>query len=178
MPLESKYFIIFVSRRMRIDTQKASLVVNSEQIAVTMAPEVKISCTGTWTRTAEMFEQFLCPFLDPHIEELTVRSVPYEKTLNASRMAPASMGLHMCLFRVCAYFWFIWEEGLGQSSKLSFMWEAAMTGRGKRNHLNPFSQSLLFSWEWTETAPFGPLIIHKPLHSFIAMKECYEHCKF
>lgn len=39
--------------------------------------------------------------------------------------------LHICLSRVSVYFLFVWEEGLVQSSKLSFMWEAARMGRGK-----------------------------------------------
>lgn len=113
----------------------------------------------------------LCPFPDPHWQELAVWSVPYEKSPNASRI------FHICLLRVSVYFLFVWEEGLGQSSRLSFMGEAAMKGRGKGTTWTHFP-NLLFSQGWTETAAFDPLIIHKPPRSITAIKECYKHFKF
>lgn len=130
------------------------------------------------TYGAEMFQQFLCPFPDPHLQELTAPSVPCEKPLNASRMAPVSTDFaHLPLEGFCSFSVCLGGRAWAKRQTVIHV-GSCYNGKGKMNHLNPFSQPLLFPWETTETAAFGPLIIHKPVYSFIDINACCNHCKF
>lgn len=140
-----------------------------------MAPRVKTPLARTHTEQRCSSSSW-APFLIHILQELTAPSVPWEKSLDASRTAPASTDFaHLPLEGFCSFS--VLEEGLGQTTNCIRV-GSCYNRKGKMNHLNPFSQPLLFPWETTETGAFGPLIIHKPVHSFIDIKACYNHCKF
>lgn len=102
-----------------------------KQISVTVAPKVKLTI-GTHTHTAEMFEQFLCPFLDPDLQKLTVPSVPCEKQLNACEMVPVCMDFaHLPPEDFCLFFGFLGGRAWAKQQTVIHV-GSCYNGKGKK----------------------------------------------
>lgn len=146
-----------------------------------MAPRVKIPLarTHTCTHMEQRWSSSSCaPFLI-HIYRSSLLHQCLVRNHWMYRGWPLrAQILHICLWRVLFIFCLFGRQGSGKVANCHSCGGSCYNGKGKMNHLNPFSQPLLFPWETTETAAFGPLIIHKPVYSFIDTKACCNHCKF